>query len=124
MTVRYEQGQVVWADFNPVRGHEQAGHRPALIVSENRFNVSSRTVIAMPLTSKQPKAPYPFAFELGPFLEDGSHSWAKPSQVRTLSTERLGAVLGRVAPEEVERCLDAFLRVCGRKPALKADNDG
>lgn len=122
--MRYERGQVVYADLNPVVGHEQAGHRPFLVLSENRFNAASRTVIGMPLTSRQPKAPYPFAFELAPFLSDGSKSWVKPAQVRTLSVERLSNVIGSVTSVEVEKCIDAMLRVLGRKVQEKADNDG
>jgi mRNA interferase MazF len=124
VSVRYERGQVVYGDLGPTVGHEQSGIRPVLIVSENRFNASSQTIIAMPLTSQPQRAPYPFAFELGPFLPDGSISWVKPSQVRTLSVDRLSNVIGKVAPEEVERCLDALLRICGRKPRTKPDNDG
>ena len=125
MSGPYEQGQVVWGDLNPVRGHEQAGHRPVLIVSENRFNIASGTVIAMPVTSQPQRAPYPLAFELEWVVGDAPASWVKPAQVRVLSTERLGAVLGLASIADVQRCLDAFLRVCGRRPAsLKADNDG
>lgn len=124
MNVRYERGQVVYADLSPTVGHEQSGIRPVLIVSENRFNVSSQTVIAMPLTSQPQRVPYPFAFELGPFLPDESLSWVKPAQVRALSTDRLSNVIGKVSPEEIEKCLDALLRVCGRKQRPRADNDG
>ncbi len=34
----YNQGDIVWADFGPVRGHEQDGRRPALIISNHLLN--------------------------------------------------------------------------------------
>lgn len=124
MSVRYERGQVAYADLNPVVGHEQAGERPYLILSENGFNAASRTIIGMPLTSRQPKAPYPFSFQLAPFLSDGSVSWVKVSQVRTLSVERLTNVIGRAASEDVEKCIDALIHVLGRRRRRgQADND-
>ena len=44
------RGEIRWADLNPVRGHEQPGHRPVLILSHDVFNARSGTVIAVALT--------------------------------------------------------------------------
>ena len=44
------RGEIRWAELNPTRGHEQAGHRPVLILSQDIFNKRSGTVIAMALT--------------------------------------------------------------------------
>lgn len=122
----YERGQVVWGNFDPVVGHEQGGRRPALIISENRFNAASGTLIVMPLTSSHQRASFPFSIELMTLKPgDGKRSWVKPSQIRTMAVERFDKVLGRVSSEEVERSLDAIMRVCGRRYApIKADNDG
>jgi mRNA interferase MazF len=49
---RILRGDIVWADLNPVQGHEQAGLRPVLIVSHDVFNERSGTVIAVALTSQ------------------------------------------------------------------------
>ena len=46
------RGDVFWANLNPTIGHEQAGHRPVLILSRNFFNKHSGTVIAVALTSR------------------------------------------------------------------------
>ena len=46
------RGDIYWADLNPVRGNEQAGHRPVLIISEDVFNQHSGTVIAIAITSQ------------------------------------------------------------------------
>jgi mRNA interferase MazF len=46
------RGDVVWADLNPVRGHEQAGRRPVVVLSEDVFNDRSGTVIAVAVTER------------------------------------------------------------------------
>ena len=53
---RILRGDIVWADLNPVRGHEQAGQRPVLVLSQDVFNQHSGTVIAVAPTSR-PQAP-------------------------------------------------------------------
>ena len=58
------RGEIYWADLNPVRGHEQAGRRPVLVISQDLFNERSGTVIAMALTSQPQRAGYPLSFEL------------------------------------------------------------
>jgi len=46
------RGDIRWADLNPVRGHEQGGPRPVLILSHDIFNERSGTVIAVAITSQ------------------------------------------------------------------------
>ena len=50
------RGDVRWADLNPVRGSEQAGNRPVLILSQDIFNDRSGTVIAVAITSQPQRA--------------------------------------------------------------------
>ena len=50
------KGEIRWADLNLVRGHEQAGERPVLILSHDVFNDRSGTVIAVALTSQELRA--------------------------------------------------------------------
>jgi mRNA interferase MazF len=45
------QGDIIEFDFNPSRGHEPAGRRPALVVSTNDFNVSTSMTLVCPLTT-------------------------------------------------------------------------
>ncbi|MCL1823380.1 MAG: type II toxin-antitoxin system PemK/MazF family toxin [Oscillospiraceae bacterium] len=47
-----KQGDIIWVDFNPTKGREQAGHRPALIISRTNFNEKRNLVIICPITSK------------------------------------------------------------------------
>ena len=53
---RLLRGDIRWADLNPVRGREQAGLRPVLILSQDIFNERSGTVIAVALTSQPQRA--------------------------------------------------------------------
>lgn len=46
-----EQGDVVCLDFNPTKGHEQAGKRPAVVVSTNVFNQNTKMAFLCPITS-------------------------------------------------------------------------
>jgi len=57
-----ERGDVVWVSFDPQAGHEQAGRRPALVLSPRRYNEIVGLAIMCPITSK-PKA-YPFEVHL------------------------------------------------------------
>jgi mRNA interferase MazF len=109
---RILRGEVRWADLNPVRGHEQAGLRPVLILSHDVFNERSGTVIAMALTSQPQRAGFPLTLELQA-AKLPKRSWVKISQIRTLSVERIGAKLGRVSPEEVAQVVEGLNEIIG-----------
>ena len=104
------RGDIRWAELNPVRGHEQAGTRPVLILSHDVFNERSGTVIAMAMTSQEPRAGFPLTLECkAPGL--GKRSWIKISQVRTLSVERIGKRLARASEEELARVIEGLNEV-------------
>jgi mRNA interferase MazF len=109
---RILRGDLRWADLNPVRGHEQAGLRPVLILSHDIFNERSGTVIAAALTSQPPRAGFPLTLEL---KTRGlpKRSWVKISQIRTLAVERIGKRLGRAAPEEVAQVIEGLNEIVG-----------
>jgi len=109
---RILRGEIRWADLNPVRGREQAGLRPVVILSQDVFNERSGTVIAMALTSQPQKAGFPLTLELqGNSLP--KRSWVKISQIRTLAVERVGKSLGRFAPEEIAKVIEGFNEIIG-----------
>ncbi len=62
-----ERGHLVWLNFDPQAGHEQAGHRPALVLSPARYNDRTGLALVCPITS-QVKG-YPFEVLLPPNLE-------------------------------------------------------
>jgi mRNA interferase MazF len=106
------RGDILWADLNPVRGSEQAGLRPVLVLSADVFNRRSGTVVAVALTSQPPRAGFPLTLALSdPALP--RRSWVKISQIRTLSTERLGKRLGRATPDELEQVLEGLVEILG-----------
>lgn len=53
-----EAGDIVWLHFDPQAGHEQAGHRPALVISPSAYNGKTGLMLCCPMTT-QVKA-YPF----------------------------------------------------------------
>jgi mRNA interferase MazF len=109
---RILRGDIIWANLDPTLGYEQSGSRPVLILSENVFNDRSGTVIAVVLTSQQPSAAFPLTFELSdPKLP--KKSWVKISQIRTLSTERLGKKIGRASDEELETIIEGLNEIIG-----------
>jgi mRNA interferase MazF len=109
---RILRGDILWADLNPVRGRERAGHRPVVIISEDVFNARSGTVIAMALTSQPQRAAFPLTLELTS-AKLPKQTWAKISQVRTLSVERIGRKIGRVGPEELDRLIEGPNEIAG-----------
>ena len=101
------RGEIRWADLNPTRGREQTGLRPVLILSHDVFNERSGTVIAIAITSQPQKAGFPLTLE----LKTGNlprRSWAKISQIRTLSTERIGNLIGSLSPEELLKIVEGL----------------
>lgn len=106
------RGEIRWADLNPVRGHEQSGQRPVLIVSQDVFNERSGTVIAVALTSQPQRAGFPLTLELES-KRVPKQSGVKISQIRTLSVERIGKRLGRVSPEELTQVVEGLNEIIG-----------
>jgi len=109
---RILRGDIRWADLNPVRGREQEGLRPVLILSQDIFNERSGTVIAVALTSQPQKAGFPLTLELKT-AKLPKQTWVKISQIRTLSVERIGKMIGRVSPEEIDQVIDGLNEIIG-----------
>lgn len=109
---RILRGDIFWADLNPTKGHEQAGMRPVLVLSQDVFNEKSGTVIAIALTSQPQRASYPLTLELSsPRLP--KQTWAKISQIRTMSVERIGKKLGRVSDQELQQVVEGLNELIG-----------
>ena len=109
---RILRGEIRWADLNPVRGQEQVGQRPVLILSHDVFNERSGTVIAVALTSQLQRAGFPLTLELH---AKGlpKKSWVKISQIRTLAVERIGKMIGRASPEELAQVIEGLNEIIG-----------
>jgi mRNA interferase MazF len=106
------RGDVRWADLNPVRGGEQAGTRPVLVLSQDIFNDRSGTVIAVAITSQPQRAGFPLTLEIKS-VRMPKQSWIKISQIRTLSVERIGKKIGRVNPQEIAKVIEGLEEIIG-----------
>jgi mRNA interferase MazF len=96
------RGDVWMVALDPVRGHEQAGRRPALVVSSDRMNRGGTGLaVVVPFTSvdKRVRAHVPVDPPEGGLRR---RSFAKPEDVRSIATLRFGRRLGRVSPQTME----------------------
>ena len=109
---RILRGEIRWANLNPVRGREQSGNRPVLILSHDVFNERSGTVITVALTSRPQRAGFPLTLPLQS-KNLPKTSWAKIGQIRTLSIERIGSRIGRATAEEMTQIVDGLNEIIG-----------
>ena len=92
------RGELWTVNLNPVRGHEQAGYRPGLVISVDAFNHGpAGLVVIIPITAKEKGIP--FHVTISP-PEGGisKRSFIKCEDIRSVSTERLSKCLGAVSP--------------------------
>ena len=92
------RGEIWWVDLDPTRGHEQAGRRPALVLSVDSFNLSpAGLIVIVPVTTKAKGIS--LHVEIMP-PEGGvkQASYAKCEDVRSVSKQRLSTRLGKVKP--------------------------
>jgi mRNA interferase MazF len=106
------RGEIRWADLNPVPGSEQGGRRPVVVLSHDVFNERSGTVIAMAVTSQPQRAGFPLTLELQSAKLPKS-SWGKTSQVRTLSADRIEALIDRLPAEDLDRLVEGLNEIIG-----------
>ncbi len=109
---RILRGDIFRADLNPTIGREQAGSRPVVILSEAVFNERSGTVIAVAVTSQEPRAGFPLTMEITS-AKLPKRSWVKVSQVRTLSVQRLGRKVAHLSEEETQRIVEGLNEILG-----------
>lgn len=111
MTVpRPSRGEIWQVDLDPVQGHEQAGRRPAVVVSVDGLNHSAaELVILLPITSRQKnvRSHVPVQPPEGGLRRT---SYVKCEDVRSVSTTRLRERLGTVA-EETMRGIEDRMRL-------------
>lgn len=92
-----DAGDIVWLDFNPQAGHEQAGRRPAAVLSPKAYNQRSGLLVCVPITN-QIKG-YPFEV---PLSGAGASGVALADQVKSLDWRRRHAERkGQATPQEI-----------------------
>ena len=58
-----KQGDLVYLDFNPTKGHEQKGFRPAVVISNNVFNINTKMIIVCPISTNEKYFPTHYHLE-------------------------------------------------------------
>ncbi len=102
-----EAGDIVWLQFDPQAGHEQAGHRPALVLSPASYNGKRGMMICCPMTSRAKG--YPFEVLVG----DAAGSVVLSDQIKSVDwIARKATRKGKASPaalNEVRAKLSALL---------------
>lgn len=106
-----KRGEIRWVELEPTRGNEQQGTRSVLLISHDVFNERSGTVLAMAITSQPQRAGFPLTLPLGKI--GGKEVWLKISQIRVLSTQRLGRKIGNATPEQLAQAVDGLHEIVG-----------
>lgn len=106
MTTR---GEIYWVDWNPARGSEQAGRRPALVIQNNTGNQLSPTTIVACITSRQMKKRYPFHVPVPPGVLP-KESTIMCEQLMTIEQSRLDGKRIALLSDEVMEDVDEALR--------------
>ena len=90
-----EAGDIVWLQFDPQAGHEQAGHRPALVLSPARYNAARGMMVCCPMSSRIKG----YVFEVVVTQEPPSVVLA--DQIKSLDWRARGATRKGAAPPEI-----------------------
>lgn len=94
-----DRGDAIWLNFTPQAGHEQAGHRPALVLSPESYNRKAGLALLCPITSQEKG--YPFEVSLSNV--DEVHGVVLADQVKSLDWRERDAELIEEVPEALTR---------------------
>jgi len=95
------KGDIVWLDFNPQSGHEQKGHRPAIVVSGEEYNRKTGLALMCPVTSRVKG----YVFEV-PINHDGINGVVLSDQVKSLDWKvRNASFIAKADEKELEAVL-------------------
>ena len=98
------RGDVFWVDLNPVKGSEQAGRRPVVVIQNDVGNEVAPTVIVAPLTTKSFTKHYPINVHLPRGVAGlKEHSTVLLSQIRTIDKTRLDRKIGHLPPTSLKQ---------------------
>jgi mRNA interferase MazF len=93
------RGEIYWVDFSPARGSEQAGRRPAVVISLDSFNSHMPVVVVAAITTKIKSFNFTVDLPQGQPLEE--HSQILAFQVTTIDQSRLDGYLGALDAQQV-----------------------
>lgn len=93
-----DAGDIVWLEFSPQAGHEQAGHRPALVLSPAVYNGKTGTMLCCPMTTQIKGYPFEIIIQ-----DKGANSAVLSDQVKNLDWKaRKAKPKGKVSAEELD----------------------
>lgn len=95
--IKFTQGDIISLDFNPQKGHEQQGRRPAIVLSNNMYNSTSVMVLVAPITHTDKNHPYHIKLK-GTEKVDGT---ILCDQFRTLDVKARNGSFIEKAPDEI-----------------------
>ncbi len=106
------QGDIFWADLNPVKGHEQAGIRPVMVIQNDILNQNLTTTVIVPLTTNLKAKGLMTTYFLPKSVSRLPYdSVALLYQVRTVDQNRLQTKVGSLKKEEFHELKRQFLFV-------------
>ena len=111
------RGEIRWVNIEPasqVVGHEQGNRRPALILSNDRFNTASRLVIVALIGSSESNRTRATAVQIRSVEMPITPSWVLTEQIRTLSAQRMGDLIGTMSRDELEVVLEHVFQLMYR----------
>lgn len=113
MIKQVNRGEIYLADLDPIKGCEQGGYRPVLIIQNNVGNRYSPTVIVSAITSRLTKRLLPVHVALPKALVKSSICMLE--QIRTLDKSRLRELVGKLSDEDMMKVNRAILISLGCK---------
>jgi mRNA interferase MazF len=93
----FKQGDIIIVNFDPTLGHEQAGLRPALIISRDIYNKNTRQIVVCPITTKA--KPLPMRIPLDDRTK--TQGYIMCDQIRTFDTNARSPKLAEKLPEDI-----------------------
>ena len=107
-----DAGDLIWIDFHPQKGREQAGRRPAIVLSPRRYNDRAALCVVCPITSQVKNYPFEVALPEGGPISGGA---VLADQVKSLSWETRNSAFAARAPAsivgEVKAKITALLQI-------------
>jgi mRNA interferase MazF len=100
------RGEIWWIRFDPTLGGEIRKTRPAVVVSNDRFNLTNNRLQVVPLTSSDKRL---YLFE-AKVMVGGRSSKAMADQIRTIAKERVGEKIGHVTVDEM-KAIEQAIRI-------------
>ena len=107
------RGEIYWLDWNPARGSEQAGRRPALVIQENPASANPNYPLTIVAAVSTRGRQIPAHVDVAPSAQNGLSvvSYVKCEQVQTVSKDRLLQKIGELAVPDMARVDKALKKV-------------